>query len=38
MSVEFNYFLEQADSIGPQWLIGFNVAPVVENVLARWFQ
>jgi hypothetical protein len=25
-------------SIGPEWFIGINVAPVVENVLASWFK
>jgi hypothetical protein len=38
LSAELNYFVEQPDAFGPEWLIGFNVAPVVENVLARWFK
>jgi len=38
LSAELNYYVEQADSFGPQWFIGINVAPVVENVLARWFK
>jgi hypothetical protein len=38
LQVEFNYYVEQADRFGPEWMIGFNFAPVVENVLASWFQ
>ena len=38
LSMEMNYFVEKADSFGPEWFIGFNVAPVVENVLASWFK
>lgn len=38
LSAELNYYVEQADSFGPQWFIGINVAPVVENVLASWFK
>jgi hypothetical protein len=37
LSAEINYFIESSDAFGPEWFIGFNVAPVVENVLARWF-
>jgi hypothetical protein len=37
LSAEINYFVEKSDAFGPEWFIGFNVAPVVENVLARWF-
>ena len=36
LSAEINYFVEKSDAFGPEWFIGFNVAPVVENVLARW--
>lgn len=35
-SVDFNYYVERADAIAPEWMVGFNVAPVVENVFARW--
>jgi hypothetical protein len=38
LSTEINYFVEQSDAFGPEWMIGFNVAPVVENVLASWFK
>jgi hypothetical protein len=38
LSVEFNYFVEKSDTFGQEWFIGFNIAPVVENVMAKWFQ
>jgi hypothetical protein len=38
LSVEFNYFVERSDTFGQEWFIGFNIAPVVENVLAKWFK
>jgi len=38
LSTELNYYVERADAFGPEWFIGFNVAPVVENVLASWFK
>jgi len=38
LSAEINYYVERADAFGPEWMIGFNVAPVVENVLASLFK
>ena len=38
LSAEINYFVESSDEFGPEWFIGFNVAPVVESVLAKLFQ
>jgi len=37
-AVEFNYYTKQADAFGPEWMIGINVTPVVENALAKWFK
>jgi hypothetical protein len=34
-SVDLNYYVERPDSIASEWMVGFNVAPVVENVFAR---
>ena len=34
ISVEANYYVEKADAFGPEWMIGFNFAPVVKNGLA----
>ncbi len=38
ISVEVNYYVEQPDAFGPEWMIGFNIAPVVENIFATWFE
>jgi len=38
LSTEINYFVNQPDAFGPELFIGFNVAPVVENVMANWFK
>jgi hypothetical protein len=38
LSMEINYFVEQPDAFGPEWFIGLNVTPVVENALASWFK
>jgi hypothetical protein len=36
LMLEGNYYLEQADALGQKWMIGFNITPVVRNVLAEW--
>lgn len=33
--LDLNYYVERPDAIAPEWMIGFNVAPVVENIFAR---
>ena len=38
LAMELNYYVDQPDPFGPQWMIGFNVGPVVKNVLADWFK
>ena len=35
--VEVNYYVEKPDDFGPQWMVGFNFGPVVENIFAGWF-
>ena len=37
-SVDLEYYVERPDAIAPEWMVGFNVAPVVENVFAKWFK
>lgn len=34
LGIEINYYTEQADAFGPEWMIGLNIAPVVENIFA----
>jgi len=36
--VEINYYVDQPDPFGPEWMIGFNIAPLVKNVMAGWFK
>ena len=38
LGVEVNYYVEQPDAMGPEWMVGINITPVVENVLARFFR
>jgi hypothetical protein len=35
---EINYYVEQPDAFGPEWMISFSIAPVVKNALAEWFE
>ena len=37
-AVEINYFVAQPDAFGPEWFVGLNVTPVVENMLASWIK
>ena len=36
--MEFNYYVEQPDAFGPEFLVEFKITPVVENVLASLFK
>ena len=38
LAMELNYYVEQPDAFGPEWMIGFNVTPVVKNRIAGWFK
>ena len=35
---EINHYVQRPDAFGPKWMIGFNVTPVVKNVIAEWFK
>ncbi|MCP4398234.1 MAG: hypothetical protein GY801_13180 [bacterium] len=37
LSAELNYYVEKPEAIGPEWMLGLNIAPVVKNKLAGWF-
>ena len=37
LSAEVNHYVEKADGFGPEWMISFNIAPVVKNGLASLF-
>jgi hypothetical protein len=36
-AVEMDYYVEKSDIFGPDWMISFNITPVVKNGLASWF-
>ncbi|MCL5779109.1 hypothetical protein M1105_19275 [Limibaculum sp. FT325] len=38
LQVELNYYIEQPDAFGPQWMIGFNITPVVPNFVESWLR
>ncbi len=37
LALEVNYYVEKADAFGAEWMVGFNLGPVVKNVLADMF-
>lgn len=38
LEFEINYYVKQYDAFGPEWMIGFNVTPVVDNFIERWIK
>ncbi len=38
LNLEANYYIEQPDPFGPEWMIGFNITPVVPNIFERWIK
>jgi len=36
LAFEANYYVEQPDLFGPEWMLAFNVTPVVPNFIDRW--
>jgi len=38
IELEFNYYVEQPDAFGPEWMIGLNITPVVPNFIERWIR
>ncbi len=37
-AVEVNYYVDQPDAYGPEWMIGLVVTPVVTNKMVEWFR
>ena len=35
-SAEINYYIDPPDTIGPEWMVGINVTPVVKNYAASF--
>jgi hypothetical protein len=38
LAAEINYYVEKPDSFGSEWMIGFNITPVVENFVEGWIR
>ena len=38
LQAEINYYIEKPDAFGPQWMISFNVTPVVTYVIEQWIK
>ncbi len=38
LGAEINYYLDKPDAFGAEWMVGINITPVMENVLARFFK
>jgi hypothetical protein len=36
VALEANYYVEKADALGPEWMVGLSISPVVPNVFASW--
>jgi hypothetical protein len=36
--LDINYYVEQPDTFGPEWMIGFNVTPIVPNFIENWIR
>ncbi len=36
--LEVNYYVEQPDEFGPEWMVGFNITPVVPNFINSWIR
>jgi hypothetical protein len=36
LSLEVNYYVEKASAFGPEWMVAFNVTPVLKNYLASF--
>jgi hypothetical protein len=37
MGGEINYYVDQPDEFGPEWMFSINLAAVVKNALAEFF-
>lgn len=33
--LDLNYYVEQPDTFGPEWMLGFNVTPIVPNYIEQ---
>ena len=38
IELELNYYVEQPDAFGPEWMVGLNLTPVVPNFIEGWIR
>ena len=38
IELEANYYVEQPDAFGPEWMVGINLTPVVPNFINNWIR
>lgn len=38
LEFEVNYYVEQPDAFGPEWMVAFNIGPVIKNFLDEWLK
>jgi len=38
LALDMNYYVDQPDLFGPEWMIGFEITPVVPNIFERWIK
>jgi len=38
LALEVNYYVEQPDLFGPEWMVSFNITPVVPNIIEGWIR
>jgi len=38
IELDANYYVEQPDAFGPEWMVGLNITPVVPNFINNWIR
>jgi hypothetical protein len=38
LELDLNYYVEQPDAFGPDWMVGLNITPVVTNFINSWIR
>ena len=38
VELDLNYYVEQPDAFGPDWMVGINITPVVPNFINNWIR
>ena len=38
IELEVNYYLDKPDAFGSEWMVGFNITPVVSNFVEKWIR